>query len=50
VSESGDKAETAAKPGSRVPTAPTLDDDDALPQASRKPGKKRIIIEDDEDE
>jgi len=50
VSESGDKAETAAKPGSRVPTAPALDDDDALPQANRKPGKKRIIIEDDEDE
>ena len=50
MSEAGDKPETSAKSGSRAPAASALDDDDALPQASRKPGKKRIIMEDDDDE
>jgi hypothetical protein len=49
VSEAGDKPETGAKPGSRAPVASALDDDDALPQASRKPGKKRIIMDDDDE-
>jgi RNA polymerase-associated protein LEO1 len=49
MSEPGDNPETVAKPGSRAPATSALNDDDAVPQANRKP-KKRIIIEDDDDE
>lgn len=43
-----DNPETNAKPGSRAP-ATSPPNVDTVPQANRKPGKKRIIIEDDDE-